>query len=158
LPWCLAVESGGAVEFVLDRGAALLLTDDCQLDKRTSRAAKPKVSRLQFAPLRDLAAMKLEDDTIRRLRAGEINPPEAMYIDLGDGQECVALLGEAYTIPASYFALECQDFTGHFEADIEDPVHVVPRRADTRDLTMEPHELLLMQQKMALFWLHAELP
>lgn len=139
-------------------GTALLITDDCQLDKRTSKAQKPKVSRLQFVPVRDLVEQQLGHDLERRLRAGEVQPPEVVYLPLSDGLEGVALLGEAYHIPASYFSLEVVDFSGQAGADPEDPFHVCPTRHDSRALTLSNDERRLLQEKMAWYWTHMKLP
>lgn len=98
-----------------------------------------------------------ERDQLRRLRDQELNPAEAVYLDLNNGQEGVAFLSEAFTIPTAYFELECQDFTGEEGADERDPVHVIATLNDTRALSMEADELQMLQAKMAFYWVHARL-
>ncbi|MGC2192648.1 MAG: hypothetical protein WA751_09975 [Candidatus Dormiibacterota bacterium] len=152
------MESSLGVVFGTQSGTALLVTDDCQMDKRTGRAQKPKITHLQFVPVRDLKSVRLEEDTVTRLRDGDLQPPGAIYLELTADLEGVAFLAESFPIPAQYFALESQDFSAEPGSDPADPFHVVPTQNDTRGLTMTAEERRLLQQKLAFYWSHAELP
>ncbi len=159
IPLCVAsFDRSIGVMYGTREGTGLLVTDDCQMDKRTSRAKKPKATRLQFVPVHDLADAGLETDTVRRLREGNVQPPEAIYLRLDDHKEAVAFLGESYPIPSVYFALESQDCSSEPGSDPTDPFHVVPTENDTRALTMNAVERRLLQAKLAFYWSHAELP
>ncbi len=154
-----SIGSDGALTFIPGRGSAVLLTDDCQLDKRTGSAKRPKVSRLQFAPLHDMESANLEADLRDRLLRGELNPPEMIYVsNIGDDRQAVGLLGEAYPIPAVFFGLEIQNFAGHLYSDPDDPNHLVATRNDSRILTAEEGERRLLKQKLAFYWTHFKLP
>lgn len=149
------VNERGAVRYVEGTGPALLLTDNCILDKRTRKRQTPKVGRLHVAPVRALADLDLEEDSQRRLLAGELNPPEPIYLDLGRDGQAVALLGETYPIPSEYFGLEATKD----DADAGDDYRVMIGRTDrdTRSYAMERAEQRLLQEKLAYFWSHAEL-
>jgi hypothetical protein len=158
VPLCVIRHDHDRVEYLTDRGSALLITEGCQLDKRTSKTQAPKIKRLQFVPVRDYAEANLGDDLDRRLRNGDLNPAEAMRLDLGAGDEGLVFLSEAYTIPSAYFQLTSEDYTGAEGADPTDPFHVVPQEHDTRELTLDGVERRLLQEKLALFWTHMEMP
>lgn len=160
VPLCTATfkPSTGLIFDTSKQGAALLIIHGCQVDKRTHSGRTLKVSRLQFVPVLSLASAELNADTVRRLREGDWQPPEAVYLDLGQGNEGVCLLGEAYPIPAAYFALEPENFKDHPDADPENPVHAVPTDHDSRSLTMDASERLVLQAKMAAYWTRSELP
>jgi hypothetical protein len=131
----------------------VLLTDNCILDKRTSSAGLPSVRRLHFAGARLLEKAQLGDDRERRLRAGELNPAELVYLPLGTEGDYVAEIGLTMAIPASHFALEGTEDPD----DSDDPFRVQPTDHDSRVLTMDKAEKRLLQEKLALFWAHAEL-
>jgi hypothetical protein len=148
----------GAVQWSNTPGAALLLTDNCILDKRTSKAQKPKAKRLHFAPIRLLADASLEQDQIDKARRRELNPPEPVYLDLRayDMGECVALIGETYPVPVDHFGgltgtSDPNDSGDSFRSAIANPDR------DSRICTMEQAEIDDLLAKMAFFWLHAEL-
>jgi hypothetical protein len=148
------------LDFVPGIGAAVLLTEGCVLDKgRTSRSGAYRPTRLQFAPLYPAAkAAALGDDRLRRLRARELKPPEFIYVDdVGDGQECFALLGEAFPVLSAFFDIELRDYTNDPESDPDDPFHACPKVNDTRTCSMSADDRLLLQRKMAFYWLHAEI-
>ncbi len=131
----------------MTNGPALLLTHGCQLDKRG-------LSRLQFAPLLAVDAASVTPSNIGQLRNKWLTPPEGIYIDdVGDGQPAIALLGQGFMIPATYFALDLVDFTDNPESDPEQPFHAVARANDDRTVTMEPAESALLEFKMAAYWI-----
>jgi hypothetical protein len=139
------------------RGPALLITYSSVIDKRTHSAQRPQTSRFQFCPVHSLEAAGLTDDQMRRLRNGERDPAEAVYLDLGEGQEGLALLSEAFVVPTEFFGLELRHFPDHPEADPADPHHVCASDNDTRALSMEPEELAVLLRKMAFYWTRSEL-
>ncbi len=145
---------GDGVTFFPNQGPALLLTYGCVLDKRThSNPPRPQSSRLQFAPVRSPESANLGAQRMTLLRdGGEISPPEAIYLDLRDAGECVALLSDAFTLPTSYFALEIEDFSGHQGCDETDPFHAIARQHGERAETLTSEELHLMHLKMNVFW------
>jgi hypothetical protein len=142
----------GDIDSVVDPGAALLLSEGCQIDKRKGNG-QPNIPRLVFAPVNLLSASGLDGNIVSRLRNYEIAPPGAVYIpDVGDGNEGVALLSEAYPIPAPYFSLASENFALHPESDPADPHHVVARSNAARLSTMDDAELRVMHDKMTTFW------
>jgi hypothetical protein len=146
---------GGGVRFVEQRGSALLLTDNCILDKRTSRRGEIRIGRLHFAPVRALGDLTLDPDSLRRLRGNELNPPEPIFLNLGDDGEFIALIGETFSIPAPYFELE--GTTDESDPTDNHRVKIGRTDHDTRIWAMETHEHRLLQEKLAYFWSHAEL-
>ncbi len=127
-------------------GPALLLTHDCQLDKSG-------LSRLQFAPLSAVEGSGVSGSNLGQLRKGWLTPPEAVYLsDAGNGEEAIALLGQAFMIPTAYFDLTVVDFSEHLEHDPELPWHAQAHRHDTRVATMGADEAQLMRWKMAAYW------
>jgi hypothetical protein len=161
IPICLVEQVGDlGIRYRTDPepGTAVLVTDSCQLDKRTSSAGRVKISRLQFIPVHDLSSADLASDVVVLLRRGALQPPEAIYVNLGSGQEGVAFLGESYWIPASFFVLESRDFTGADDADPADPFHVVATRNGSRALTMDHTESRLLREKLAYYWTNSLLP
>lgn len=141
-----SLDDGGSLLAVVDQGPALLLTHDCQLDKRG-------LSRVVFAPLSSPDDAGVTGSNLGQLRKGWLTPPEAIYLpDAGNGEEAIALLGQAFTIPTEYFDLALEDFSDHLEHDPEQPWHARARRFDTRAATMSPDETQLMRWKMAAYW------
>lgn len=153
LPLVLASLGTSGVEFDTGTtGVALLLTNACQLDKRRGDGT-PSVSRLQFAPVHALADSGLSEGIIGQLRGGWLSPPDAVYIDdPGNGEPAIALLSEAFTIPATYFNLTVADFAGIAGSDPEDPHHAVARSHGDRARTMTEVERQLLHYKMSAFW------
>jgi hypothetical protein len=151
VPFFVPAHAGDALIIpVGDGGAAVLITENCQLDKRTNSGRPRPGQRLQFLPLRDIAA--LGDDRMRRLIERADNPPEAIYVLPYEDTHLVGLLGEAYSIPATWFGARSEDFTGHVEADPDDPFHLVVEERHYRVGTMEPADIELMYRKMSLYW------
>jgi hypothetical protein len=153
LHYVVARVVNGKINYSMGEGPALLLNDDCILDKR--QAGRPAINRLNFSPIRVMADQQYGDEKQRQLREYELNPVDPVYVLLPDGTEGIALLSETCAIPANYFRLESiQD-----ESDAGDTYRVSIGRAavDTRICTMEPHERRLLQEKLALFWTGAAL-
>lgn len=143
-----SLDSDGGVRVVVEAGPALLLTHDCQLDKAG-------LSRMQFAPLSPAEGSGISPSNLGQLRKGWLTPPEAMWLpDAGNGEEAVALLGQAFMIPAGYFDLAVEDFSDHLQHDPEWPMHAKVRREerDTRAATMSADEAQLLRCKMSAYW------
>jgi len=135
-------------------GAALLITHGCQMDKRTN-AGRPKAKRLQFLPVHPIT--DLNHDSQERLRRHEVSPPEAVFVGaLTDGREGFGLLGEAFTLPTSYFHPHVESFEGHSQADQSDPYHLVVTRHEERLGTIDDALVELMHSKMVAYWLGAQ--
>jgi hypothetical protein len=144
------VDHAGQVQFLRREVSAVLLTEGCQLDKpEPGKPLAPRIRRLQFAPLRPIEDLRAETQLL--LRQHQINPPEAVYLDEVDGEEVVAFLGEAFWLPAGYFFLELQDFSG-CEGIGGDTMRVVARRNASRLCGMSEAERLLLHDKMTVFW------
>lgn len=158
LPWVEVKDDGGQLTAnASGRGAAVLLTHGCQLDK-VGRSGRPGPQRLVFAPIHSLSSADLGSDYERRLRRRDLHPAEAVLLDFGSSrEEAVAFLSEAYMVPSSYFALELHDYGGHEGADPRDPNHATPTRADSRSHTMDDEELALLHRKSAYFWARADI-
>jgi hypothetical protein len=156
-----AILDGDNVRFVSEIGPALLLTEDCQIDKRTSSGKRPKpASRFQLAPIRLLDINHVGHDRVTRLRAGDLNPPEMIYLDdAGTGEEAMALLGESFPLPSAYFQLELRSFDDHPDnVDDDDPMRMVAGRPGLqRSRTMTAPERQLLQAKLAFYWTHSSL-
>lgn len=136
-------------------GAALLISESSQLDKRRrSGSSNPQSSApgLQFIPLRDIEEI---DVNVRGcLRDMQVNPPMSVYVGspIGGGIELYGNLFEAYPVPHHYFGMRMQDFGGHPDADPADPSHVVVERHDTRIGHLDPGQLELLKVKMLAYW------
>lgn len=126
----VSVSSSTKIDVHVDRGAALLPIENCQLDKRR-RNRTSAVLWLQFLPLPDLN--DAEPNLRQRLLAREVSPPSTVYVGkASSGEELYGHLGEAYPLPPAYFGLEMQSFEGNIFADAADPYHVVPTVNDSR--------------------------
>jgi hypothetical protein len=151
VPWFRPILSGTALTVPRESGAALLITENCQLDKRTRRNQPRKDQRLQFLPLRALST--LADDSQTRVLAGDINPPEPIYVGEIDGEHVFGRLGEAYSFPIQFMRAAVSDFTSDPRADRTDPWHLAVPEADwPRIMTMDAEWISIMHQKMWLFW------
>jgi hypothetical protein len=161
VPLVVASYENGEVGFTATTGPALLISEDCQIDKRTSRAGKPKPANFfQLVPVRALSRNQLGSDLVRRLLDGDRNPPALVYLDDVGGNEALAVLSESFPLPSAYFELDVEDFTGdpRHDPNDPDPVHVVARRPGLhRVAAMSEAERHLLQEKLAFYWTHAEL-
>ena len=148
VPLPTSILKPGSLTFGTGKGPALLLNDDCILDKRS--AGNPQIKRLNFAPMRVMADQQYHEGKEASLRNGEVNPPDPVYVDLGAEGEAVALLSETFSLPAGYFGLVAsQD-----PSDQVDDYRLAIEKAyrDTRTHSMDPTEVRLLQEKLALFW------
>jgi hypothetical protein len=142
----------GAVSFRQVYTAALLLTENCQLDKRdmVDGTAVHRISRLSFAPLHSINDVNENVQSLLR-DTFSIDPPEGVYLDDVDGQECFAMLGEAFWLPAPFFSPRLEDFSK--EPDVgSDPLRLVATRNDVRVCGMCVSERILLNDKMHVFW------
>ena len=132
--------------------AAILLTEGCQLDKRDIVNGAPvhRITRLTFAPLRPIDDFEPHDQELLRA-LHTIDPPEGIYLDDVEGEECAAMLGEAFWLPAAYFSPQIADFSGTPDIGL-DPMRLVAGTNDDRVCGMSLAERILMQDKMHVFW------
>jgi hypothetical protein len=132
-------------------GPALLITYDCQLDKRTAKN-NPQITRMQFIPIRNLDDLLKPDQVKNGLREGKLDPPEAIYIEPAFiKNEGFGLLGEAYTLPATYFGIEIREIGADQSTD-GDRMRAHATQFESRICTMSPAELELLKKKMTAFW------
>ncbi len=147
------MDSGGRVRPDSEIGASLLITHNCDLDKpaRASEPSLPRIERLQFLPLRDIA--QLDAQRQRLARAPNVNPPEVIYVSgpvTGVGNDAFGLLSEIYYLPARFFTLVLETYE-HPEAELGTR-HLTARRHQNRLGRLDQPGLELMRKKMAAFW------
>lgn len=145
------VDDRGDVSVTQQRGPALLLTYDCQLDKAT-RQGVPKVSRLHFAPLIAVATQDASRQSL--LRQKSVTPYEAFYLgDCGRPTgEAFILLSEIYSLPAALFAFELRDASAIDPAANTADRYLVLTADDNRIGSLDDDERTLLQDKHNLFW------
>ena len=85
----------GTYNFKSDFGAALLLTENCQLDKPHQAGEQLRISFFQFAPIVPFKTSNISASIRGQLRSQRhTNPTGLVHIaDVGDGTEGVADLG-----------------------------------------------------------------
>jgi hypothetical protein len=150
---CLRYEcSSGELLVTNESRTAVLITDNCQLDKRTNSGRPRPTLRLQFVPLGPIT--DLGHDIATRLRNGDVNPPEAFYVGTFDNVELAGRLGEVFSVPAEHFTPAIEKFSDHPEADRADPHHLVIAPTFGRLFTMDPEWIERLYEKMSLFWTH----
>jgi hypothetical protein len=151
------VDSSGFASVAQRRTTALLITENCQLDKRTNSGKLRPGQKLQFVPLGNID--DLGPDRRTRLLDGDINPPEAVYAGEVEGQHLAGLLSALYPLPAADLGCEPKDFAGHGDLEEDDSTWrlTVPDDRWVRLITMDPQHISVMYKKMALFWTGTEL-
>jgi len=141
-------KNGIDVEQTRDIGAAILLTEGCQLDKPFQ--GKSSIETLSFAPiyaLDDRNVPLLDHQNL--LRSGKRKLHGVVYVtNAGDGGEGVAFFRDTYGISASYFDLQLQ----MFEGDDQSEPRAVAVSNDRRSGTLDADERDLMKWKLAAFW------
>lgn len=149
----VTVNSLGRVHVEQDVGASLLVTHDCDLDKPLSKdqPTTPRIERLQFLPLRDVASLESQrQDLVRR---PSVTPPEPIYVEgpvPGVGAEAFGLLSEIYYLPAAYFRPVLVE-RPHPEAQVG-VAHLVAEAHHNRVGRIEESNLDLLRRKFAAFW------
>jgi hypothetical protein len=133
-------------------GPALLVTNDCDLDKPRGKKpdAPPRIERLQFLPLADLGEQDATRQQLARKR--ELAPAEVVYVgrDVPGVGEAFGLLSEMYSLPAGYFDLELRT-SDH--ADAEPGKRLAHARSHgTRLGRLSTQDVELLGLKMAAFW------
>ena len=132
-------------------GPALLLTHGCAMDKPDRETGGPRISHLQFAPLRALAACPPNVHADLRLRKPA--PYELVYVgETEHWGEAVAPLTETFHLPAWYFQLAFEQFGEHSEAKQGDGPYVVAMAHGERTGRMDSSDRSLMLEKMIRFW------
>jgi hypothetical protein len=136
-------------------GAGLLITEGCQIDKRSGGRMKPDL-RLTFLPVRGLESVENGNLRLSLLR-GEDNVFDAIYIGDVEGDQVYGHLSEAFSIPASYFGAQTVDYSDHPGADPDDPHHLTLADNWVRLMTMDDAWLRVMHRKMWVYWTHLDL-
>lgn len=133
-------------------GPSLLLTADCQLDKRT-RSGQTKIRTLQFAPLQNVE--DLDQNRRALIRRDGLQPPNPFYlgeVDTGAGEwEAFVLLDEIYAVPIeSVGAAEMVDHSEEME-DEDDAwrLHLVDVK---RLYSLHDSRRDLLHDKITAFW------
>lgn len=134
--------------------AGLLVSENCQLDKRTGRGLPRPGQRLLFLPVRPLEVFDPNHQS--KMLAGEVQPPEAVYVGEFEGERLAARLGEIFSLPAAIFSPRSVNYSGHPDADPADPHHLTVDARWTRLMTMDAEALQLMHRKMWMFMTHRE--
>jgi hypothetical protein len=132
-------------------GPALLVTNGCDLDKpRSKRAdAPPRIERLQFLALADLAQQDATRQQLARKR--ELAPAEVVYVGEVPGVgEAFGLLSEMYYLPAELFDLELR--TSDHEAAERGKRLAHARSHGSRVGRLSAKDVDLLGLKMAAFW------
>lgn len=144
----VVTNNGIDIERTRDIGAAILLTEGCQLDKKSQGIST--IETLSFAPIYALDDSIISDsDHQRILRNGRKKLYGVLYVsDAGDGGEGVAFIRDTYGLPASYFGLQLQDFGVDGQKDLR----ARAMSNDSRSGTLDAEERDLMRWKLAAFW------
>ena len=121
------------------------------MDKPGS-GGRPRVEWLQFTRLRAVDALPVERrHTLRNGQRG-VGPYDVLYAgELPTLGECFIFLSEPYHLPAVYFDLGFDDYSGHRDAE-PDARYVTPRRNDTRVCRLDDLQIELLHKKMLAFW------
>jgi hypothetical protein len=136
-------------------GTALLLTEDCQLDKPGKEGEAPRIPFLQFTPIISIDRSGISPSDMGQLKKGWVNPPGLIYLDdVGGGVPGIADLGQAYPVASSYFELVIADYGDHPEVTEAPATRARPRANGQRDLTMTKEERDLFHQKLVAYWTH----
>lgn len=156
IPWVLSRLVGAEVEaYVAQDGGALLVTENCQMDKRIKSESGfvTRLDRLQFAPLRLVEDIP-NPDIRRRIRQLNPNPPDPVFVGdvLPDQGDWYASLSEIYDLPAAFFGAVLRNHTGDVDLEDDDPWRLVAAQHDTRAGTLPADRLHSMRQKMVIFW------
>jgi hypothetical protein len=140
------------VEVISRSGPAVLLTHDCAMDK-PNRRGEPRVERLQFARLRSIDALPPDKQGSLRGSATSSGPFDVLYVgEISDLGESFILLSDPYYLPAAYFALRFDDYTGHPDAGAGSATYAAPGAHDTRLGRLDQAQMDLLRVKMLAFW------
>lgn len=121
------------------------------MDKPGS-GGRPRVEWLQFTRLRAVDALPSERQRALRNAPSSLGPYEVMYVgELLDLGECFIFLSEPYHLPAAYFHLTLDDYSGHIDAE-PDARYVTPQQNDTRMFRLDDAQIDVLHRKMLAFW------
>ncbi len=127
---------------------ALLITNDCEMDKRT-RSGRLKVPYLHFLPLH---AMLAQDANLQKvLRQEGVNPAGALFVgDVPGVGDAIVSLAEVTGVPISFF--EPRLLRPDFLPEATNDMYLVIDANDTRIGTLEESRRELLQAKLAAYW------
>jgi hypothetical protein len=155
----VALDDDGEIAFHIWPGPAVLLTHDCQIDKRTN-AGVPRMERFQFARLRTFESQALERQQNLRARADKVEPTEVLVVGEVPGLgEAFMLLSEPHYLPTMYFGGKFVDYAEHEDATGNDRKFLTPTgKHDTRICRLDDPQIELLRLKMQGFWSRTQPP
>lgn len=142
-------------------GPALLVTHDCNLDKRRGNG-EFSIQRVQLIPIRAVSAQDLNRQAVAR--QDKLSPPEVLYIgeiaddENGGSWEGLALLSEIFTLPSITFQPSITDYAG--DALLEpgdDTERLCFGLHGERYGTLSNDRLDFLYRKMASFFMRLEI-
>ena len=145
----VGLTTAGEIKADAAHGPAVLLDHDCALDK-ASRAGKPTIQTLHFAPL--IAVSSQDDDRQRVLRESRLTPYEVMYLgECGWFGEAFIVLSHMYPLPTDFFAPRAIPWPDH-PAAVAEERYCTPSRYDERIGKLDDDQLGMLHRKMNAFW------
>lgn len=139
----------GSLSVTSPLGPAVLLTHGCAMDK-ASRAGKPSIRTLHFAPL--VAVSHQDPSRQRLLRAGGLTPYEVMHLgDCGPFGESFIVLSQMYALPTAYFVPTVIAWPDH-PAALPDDRYCTPSANASRVGRLDDAQVDLLKRKMNAFW------
>jgi len=150
VPYVHLEASGTLLRTVKEKNAAVLVSENCQIDKRTGKGLPRPGQRLLFLPLTDFQ-LAFDGNQRAKMLRGEVQPPEAILVGEYEGIHLAARLGDIFSLPAATFSPAPESFDDHPEADPTDPVHMTIDPDWVRLMTMEPEAVTIMHRKMWVF-------
>lgn len=131
--------------------AALLVTHDCALDKK-SRAGGIRIERMHFLPLENVAAQNADKQRVLRRSAREIEPSEVFYLgEIPELEfEAFAVLSHIHTVPARVFNLAWVDIVD-MQGDVVDR-RLSGGRHHERVAALSDEHGELLKDKLNVYW------
>lgn len=139
----------GDLSVELTQSAAMLVTHDCALDKKT-RAGHSTIEQLSFLPLQSVSALPGERRAL--VRRNELQPYEAFYLgDVPDVGEAYVLVSDVYAVPAAHFGVSISAFPEPPEGETPGDYLQAGDR-DMRVARPTPGQLELLRSKWNAHW------
>ena len=130
----------------METGPALLINHGCALDKK-SGSGKPKIERLAFVRIRDVAALPSDRQGLLRSKDGELEPFEVMYLGhVPTIGEAYVSMSDPYHVPARHFGVVMQTFGDGEESRLALTEH------DHRVGRLNDEAVLLFRRKWIAYW------
>lgn len=149
------VEGGIAVQG-LQRGPALLISNDCAIDKK-SGPGRSTLEYLSFLPIQDVAALNRGRAAALRGQGADLQPYNALYLgELSEIGVGYADLAQPFTLPALLLRTELRDFTDAETGEGGDR-RIVATMHDTRVGTLSAASRIVLWRKWAIQWTRFDL-